>query len=138
MVNKEVIRKRLNKLDEYLAILAGLQKYTREEFLENPERYGSAERFLQLAVEALIDIGNHVIADLGLGEVDSYADIPSLLAGEGHVEESAKEKWIQMIGFRNILVHEYVEDIDREIVYEVLRERLGDFGELRKAFGRFL
>ncbi len=137
MVNKEVIRKRLNKLDEYVAVLGDLQKYTREEFLENPERYGSAERFLQLAVEALIDLGNHVIADLGLGEVDSYADIPSLLTGEGHLEESAKEKWIQMIGFRNILVHEYL-DIDRGIVYDVLKERLGDFGELRKTFARFL
>ena len=127
MVNKEVIRKRLKKLDEYLAILGGLQKYTREEFLENPERYGSTERFLQLAVEALID----------LGEVDSYADIPALLAKNQHLEESAKEKWIQMIGFRNILVHEYL-DIDRRIVYDVLQERLEDFGELRKAFARFL
>lgn len=80
MVNKEVVRKRLNKLDEYLAVLGGLQKYTRDEFLENPERYGSAERFLQLAIEALIDLGNYVIADLGLGEVDAYADIPTLLA----------------------------------------------------------
>ena len=137
MVNKEVIRKRLNKLDEYLAVLGGLQEYTREEFLENPERYGSAERFLQLAVEALIDLGNHVIADLGLVDVDSYADIPSLLVGEGHLEESAKEKWIQMIGFRNILVHEYL-DIDREIVYDMLQERLGNFGELRKTFAQFL
>ncbi len=137
MVNKEVIRKRLNKLDEYVAVLGDLQKYTREEFLENPERYGSAERFLQLAVEALIDLGNHVIADLGLGEVDSYADIPTLLAQKQHLNESSAEKWIQMIGFRNILVHEYL-DIDRGIVYDVLHQRLGDFGELRKAFAPFL
>ena len=121
MVNKEVVRKRLNRLDEYLAVLSGLQKYTRDEFLENPER------FLQLAIEALID----------LGEVDLYADIPALLAKNQHLEEGAKERWIQMIGFRNILVHEYL-DIDREIVYDVLQERLEDFGELRKAFARFL
>ena len=137
MINKEVIRKRLTKLDEYLAVLGDLQKYTRAEFLENPERYGSAERFLQLAVEALIDLGNHVIADLGLGEVDSYGDIPSLLAAEGHLAEGSKETWIQMIGFRNILVHEYL-DIDRSIVYDVLQERLGDFDELRRVFARFM
>lgn len=46
MIKKEVIRKRLNKLDEYLDILYGLQKYSFDEFLGNPERYGSAERFL--------------------------------------------------------------------------------------------
>jgi uncharacterized protein YutE (UPF0331/DUF86 family) len=30
----------------------------------------SAERFLHLAIEALLDMGNHVIADEGLGVVD--------------------------------------------------------------------
>jgi uncharacterized protein YutE (UPF0331/DUF86 family) len=42
-----------------------------------------------------------------------------------------------MIGFRNILVHEYME-IDRRLVHEHLRERLGDFDELRLAFVRLL
>lgn len=45
MVNKEVIRKRLNRLDEYLDILYDLKKYRFEEFINNPERYGSTERF---------------------------------------------------------------------------------------------
>jgi hypothetical protein len=49
MVRTEVIRKRLNKLDEYLGILRGLRKYSLEEFLANPEHYGSVERFLQLS-----------------------------------------------------------------------------------------
>lgn len=49
MVRSEVIRKRLQKLDEYLEILTGLQKYTLDEFMSTPEYYGSAERFLQLA-----------------------------------------------------------------------------------------
>ena len=46
MVRPEVVRKRLNKLDEYLSILQGLQKYSFSEFAEDPEHYGSAERFL--------------------------------------------------------------------------------------------
>jgi hypothetical protein len=40
MVRAEVIRKRLNKLDEYLSILRRLQRYTFEEFMADPERYG--------------------------------------------------------------------------------------------------
>ena len=46
MVRPEILRKRLNKLDEYLAILRKLRRYERDEFLSNAERYGSAERFL--------------------------------------------------------------------------------------------
>jgi hypothetical protein len=46
MVRSEVIRKRLNRLDEYLSILHRLQRYSFDEFIEDPEKYGSVERFL--------------------------------------------------------------------------------------------
>ena len=45
MVNPEVIRKRLHRLDEYLEVLRRLQRYDLEQFTAEPERYGSAERF---------------------------------------------------------------------------------------------
>ena len=136
-IKAEVLRKRLNKLDEYLAILRGLQKYSFDEFIADPQRYGSVERFLHLAIEAINDMGNHVVAELDLGEVNWYSDIPALLARADHIDDSLQEKWIRMIGFRNILVHEYIE-IDRKIVHDVLRNRLGDLEELRRSFAQFL
>jgi len=48
-----------------------------------------------------------------------------------------REKWIRMIGFRNALVHDYLE-IDRRVVYEVLQSGLDDLEELREVFARFL
>lgn len=137
MVRSEVIRKRLNRLDEYLSILHQLQRYSFEEFVEDPEKYGSVERFLHLAIEVVIDMGNHVIADLGLGVVNWYSDIPTILEEKGHLTHTLKEKWIRMIGFRNTLVHEYI-DIDRKIVYEVLQNDLKDLEQLRRVFARFL
>jgi uncharacterized protein YutE (UPF0331/DUF86 family) len=136
-IKAEVLRKRLNKLDEYLAILRGLQKYSFDEFIADPQRYGSVERFLHLAIEAINDMGNHVVAELDLGEVNWYSDIPALLARADHIDDSLQEKWIRMIGFRNTLVHEYIE-IDRKIVHDVLRNRLGDLEELRRSFAQFL
>ena len=38
----------------------------------------------------------------------------------------------------NSITTQFNLDIDRGIVYDVLKERLGDFGELRKTFARFL
>ena len=137
MVRAEVIRKRLNKLDEYLAILYRLQEYTLDEFICGPEHYGSAERFLQLGIETITDMGNHVIAELALGVVNSYGDIPFILSNKGYVDASLKEKWLRMIGFRNILVHEYT-DIDRGIVYEVLQHGLADLEALKEVFAQFL
>ena len=137
MVRAEIIRKRLNKLDEYIAILRRLQKYTFEDFMADPERYGSAERFLHLAIEAITDMGNHIIADLELGVVNSYSDIPAIIAQKGYLSPDLEEKWIRMIGFRNTLVHEYI-DIDRRIVHEVLQNNIDDFEELKKVFAQFL
>lgn len=137
MVRPEVVRKRLTKLDEYLSILHGLQKYTFSEFIEDPEHYGSAERFLQLAIEAITDLGNHVVADLRLGVVNWYSDIPTILAEHQYIDTELRERWIQIIGFRNVLVHDYL-DVDRKIVYEVLQHRLGDLETLRKVFAQFL
>ena len=137
VLRPEVIRRRLQKLDEYLAILDGLRGYSLEEFLANPERYGSAERFLQLAIEAVLDMGSHVIAELELGTVEAYSDIPKILADKGYISSELAERWIRMIGFRNILVHEYLE-IDRKVVYAVLQHQLEDLRDLRKVFAQFL
>jgi uncharacterized protein YutE (UPF0331/DUF86 family) len=137
VIRPEVIRKRLNKLDEYLTILRGLQAYDLEEFTSAPERYGSAERFLHLAIEAVIDLGNHTIAGLQLGEVNWYSDIPLLLFDAGYIDDELKEKWTRMIGFRNVLVHDYL-DIDRKIVYDILRNHLEDIDTIKRVFAQFL
>ena len=42
-----------------------------------------------------------------------------------------------MIGFQNILVHEYL-DVDRGVVYEVLQLRLEDLRALKQALAQFL
>lgn len=137
MVRQEVIRKRLNKLDEYLGILRGMRRYSLADFMADPEHYGSAERFMQLAIEALTDLGNHVIADLRLGTVDTYGDVPTILADNGYLDAELRETWLKIVGFRNVLVHDYA-DLDRRVVYDVLTNRLGDLEQLRKVFAQFL
>lgn len=137
MVRQEVISKRLKKLDEYLAILSTLRRYSLEEFLYDPEHYGSTERFLQLSLETIADIGNHIIANLDLGEVTWHRDIPALLRQNGYISQQLEEQWIRMIGFRNILVHDYL-DIDRRAVFDVLQNNLEDFEAIKKAFATFL
>ena len=137
MVRPEVIRKRMNKLDEYLSILYNLRKYSFDDFTSHPEHYGSAERFLHLSIEAILDMGNHVIADSDLGIVNWYSDIPAILEKNGYIDSHLRKQWLQMIGFRNTLVHDYVE-IDRRIVYDVLQNRLEDLEKIKRVFAQFL
>jgi len=42
-----------------------------------------------------------------------------------------------MVGFRNVLVHEYV-DINRRTVCDALQNNLQDVEELKRVFARFL
>lgn len=137
MVRSEIIRKRLNKVDEYLLVLKGMQSYSIDEFISDPEHYGSAERFLHLTIEAFLDMGNHVIADDGLGVVNWYSDIPKNFLEKSLISPQLSERWTRMIGFRNTLVHEYI-DIDRNIVFDVLQNDLGDFEKLRRIFAQYL
>jgi len=137
VVNPEVIRRRLSQLDEYVSIVRRLGAYSLQEFLDDPEHYGSAERFLQLAIETTIDVGNHLIAESGWGPVDRYAEIPAILAQRGCVTPELRDKWIRMIGFRNILVHDYL-DVDRTQVFRILHDGLADLEALRVALAAFL
>ncbi|MDZ7670551.1 MAG: DUF86 domain-containing protein [Gammaproteobacteria bacterium] len=137
MVRPEVVRRRLEQLGDYLAILERYRRYDLEAFLVEPERYGSAERFLQLAIEATLDMGSHIIADETLGSVEQSRDIPRRFREHGLLTEDLEERWIRMIGFRNILVHEYLE-VDRAVVYDVVCNRLQDLAELRRVFAGFL
>lgn len=137
MLRPEVIRKRINKLNEYLDFLEKAQHYQRDLFMKKPEYYASTERFLQLSIESINDMGSHVIASEGLGNLNQYSDIPELFADNGWIDETTKELWLKMIGFRNILVHDYLE-VDREAVYEILQQNVGDLKKLRNIFARFL
>jgi len=76
---------------KYEAVRQNRLVYQAEESLADPERYGSAERFLQLAIEAITDMGNHVIAEMALGVVNSYGDIPAILAEKGYIDASSEE-----------------------------------------------
>lgn len=137
MVNPELIRKRLNRLDEYLAILGRIGNYSYDQFVSDPEKFGSAERFLQLSIDTVNDLGNHVVSDLKLGAVNWQSDIPSLLLKHGLIDERLAGLWMKMIGFRNILVHEYM-DIDRKQVYDVIKSNLDDFRKIMAVFARWM
>jgi len=137
MVKPEVIRRRLDRLEEYLVILSRFHRYDLETFLSDPEHYGSAERFLQLAIESTLDLGSHIIGEENLGSIEQSRDIPRRLCEHGYISQDQEKRWIRMIGFRNILVHEYLE-VDRSIVHNMVCNNLSDLEELKRVFAKFL
>jgi uncharacterized protein YutE (UPF0331/DUF86 family) len=138
MVKLEILQKRMKKADQYLGYLKEIRaKNDLEEFKKDPMVFGSTERFLHLTIEALLDIGNHIISDQDLGEVEFYKDIPELLYQNNYLNENQKDVFVKITGFRNILVHDYLE-IDYDIVYSILNNNLNDLESILKEYAKLL
>jgi len=108
---------RLQKIREYLRRLESLRQVDKETFLKDINSQAIAERNLQLAIQCCLDIGSHIIAIQGLERPEEYKDIFPILARAKILPEEFAKKIEGLAGFRNILVHDYLE-IDLNLVYE--------------------
>jgi uncharacterized protein YutE (UPF0331/DUF86 family) len=59
-----LIEEKLSRLREYLRYLKELRDVPLETFLTDFRSRGAAERYLQLAIESVIDIGSEIISSL--------------------------------------------------------------------------
>ena len=70
------------------------------------------------------------IADQGLRTPDSNRDSFTVLEEAGEIEAALAERMRGWAGFRNVLVHDYV-DIDHRIAYAAIRDELDDLAQFR-------
>ncbi len=122
-VDRHLLGARLASLDEYLRCLPEMARLEFSVFAGDPRNYASAERFLHLAIEAVLDIGAHLIAALGLPRPERYSDVLPALAEAGVIRPQTAAELSNIAGFRNILVHDYAK-IDHQRVYEFLKSKL--------------
>jgi len=138
LVDRYVVRGRIAKIREYIALLAKIRGLADEaDFASDPLIYGNAERYLQLAIQAVLDVSNHIVADMNLNLPTDNKELFDLLARHKVLPVRLARRLAPMAGFRNLLVHEYME-IDRHRVYRVLKEDLGDFEKFIKAVTKLL
>ncbi len=62
MVDKDIIQRKLSFIDLKLGNLEILKLMEREDFLDSFQAVDSAKYNLQVCIEALIDVSNHVVA----------------------------------------------------------------------------
>jgi uncharacterized protein YutE (UPF0331/DUF86 family) len=138
VVDRFVVAARLTKIREYVALLRKIRGLANERhFVSDPLIYGNAERYLQLAIQAVLDISHHIVADRNLPLPADSKSLFGLLAREKVISRALATKLAAMAGFRNILVHEYLE-IDRHRVYRALTTDLRDFESFIRAVTRLL
>jgi len=73
------------------------------------------EHALQLALQICLDVGAHLIAELGLGPPGDYRGVVSRLAQAGVLDEALAGRLANAAGLRNRLVHGYAQLDDHRV-----------------------
>lgn len=124
MIDRETIE---NRFGIILKNLQSLRKISgmKDKFFSNEHLSAAAKYYLQTSIEAMIDIGNHIIARNKLG-------VP-----QSNIKKENLSRYKKMVKFRNLVVHLY-HTVDDEKVYEILRNNLQDFETFIKEIKPFL
>jgi uncharacterized protein YutE (UPF0331/DUF86 family) len=106
-----------------------------EEFIAHPWLVRGAKYALQTAVEAMIDLAYHLAAKSFAYAPADARDAFTFLGRRG-VFGDRTPTFLEMVRFRNAIVHGY-ERIDDRRVYEIMATRLGDFDHFIEAIRAF-
>jgi uncharacterized protein YutE (UPF0331/DUF86 family) len=128
LVNNSVILKKITNIRQNLSRLKSKENISLDTLKNDLDAQDIVLHNLQLAIQGCIDIGSHIISDEGWGVAASINEIIHILHGKGVIKADLREKMVAMIGFRNILVHEY-EEVSLDVVYNILHNRLKDINE---------
>jgi uncharacterized protein YutE (UPF0331/DUF86 family) len=136
MVDGERLLAVLGRATRRLQVLEGYAGQDREALLTDEVRLGHLKYTFQTAIEACLDAAHHVVADRGLGMPASNADAFRLLGRAGVLQTDLAEVMAGAAGFRNVLVHDYAEVDDRQVLDNL--ERLEDLRRYVAAMTRLL
>jgi len=134
-VDKERIVSLMGEIEKALSILKEYGQKEKEALIADLKSLGSVKYYLMIAIEACVDIGNHIIAKERVGVPESYSDCFKMLGDKNVISRGLSEKLINMAKFRNLLVHLYWK-VNDEKIYEILQSELDDFDEFIKQIAR--
>lgn len=137
MTDPLLVRRKLNKMIEYLKQLENVNQYTLENYLDNFFIKRTAERLIQLIVETATDINGHlIVSNENKPPSDYYSSFIKL--GEYKIlDKNFAKKIAPSAGLRNRLVHEY-EEIDDKIVYKSIQKTIRMYKKYIKKIENYL
>ncbi|NMM64244.1 DUF86 domain-containing protein [Clostridium sp. P21] len=123
----------LNKIKQKIMFMQGnidklkkLQNISRDIFIEDFRNVDSAKYLLQVTIEAILDISNHIIARNRWGKPETNKESFEILASKDIIEKKYIDVYFFMAKFRNRIVHMYF-DVSDEMIYDITQNNLEDF-----------
>jgi len=135
--DQEKMVRLVSELRTSVGRLRELSKLSQKDFLNDPDKIGSAKYHFIVAIESSIDMCNHVIARNGYRVPEDYADTFKVMAEAGAFDADFSDELRNMAKFRNRLVHLYWQ-VDDQQLYEIVQSRLDDFKKFLDSISKFL
>lgn len=135
MTDPELLFKKLALIETCVRELRELGRLDELERSVRERRF--VEHTLQIAIQAALDVGSHIVSDRRYGEPSSNRALFDLLQHNNWLPATLTVTLSDMAGFRNVLVHGYA-DVNLDIVRDVVANHLGDLLEFVAAIRRGL
>ncbi len=116
---KESIERCLKQVRQYYRLPADVP------FAEDHLRQDAIAINMQRACERAIDVANYLVKIRKLGIPKDSRDSFRLLAADHIIPDQLAQNLVKMIGFRNVLVHEY-QQLDLALMVDVIENHLAD------------
>jgi uncharacterized protein YutE (UPF0331/DUF86 family) len=98
-------------------------------FTADPRMVAAGDSYLRRALEALFDLGRHLLAK-GFGRTPAeYAEVARQLGDLGILDQTLAARLVLMARCRNRMVHFYDEITEAEL-FDILSGRLGEIEEV--------
>ena len=89
-----------------------------DDFIKDEKAILAVRYLIIKVVEAMADIGKHLLAKIALKPVEEYGECFRELGKNKIIEENLSIKLIKLAGLRNLLIHRYWNIDDRKILHE--------------------
>lgn len=106
-------------------------------FTADPRMVAAGDSYLRRGLEALLDLGRHILAK-GFGRAPAeYAEIARQLGDVGVIDAARSARMITLARYRNRMVHFYDEISDQEL-YDILSREITDIEDVVAAITAWL
>ena len=137
MVDKDLIMAKAGSVRKHLNRIEMKRSVDLKTFLSDFDRQESILFNIQMAMQNCIDMAAHIISDEGFGVAGSTNEMFYLLEENGYLDTDLTEKMVRAVGFRNLIVHEYVR-VELEQVFEIAQTGVQDITDYLQSIFRKL
>lgn len=136
-VDRQTLARKLEYLRKQLETLEPYRVLSKETVRVELEKRLAIERLLEISIQSIIDCSRLLVSLEDWRGIRDERDALLILAERKVINQDLAGRLVQAKGFRNVLVHEYVE-IDPELLQRHLTEDTGDLWAFAKSLTEYM